>query len=243
MSWIVLNILPTALGRSDNLNDLYRCTTNDWCCSLGGNTTDCCYDTTDGSNLFSLPEGIVARVGNGTLSNSSISTTTGTQTSNAGATQTATSDDATATRKSTTLTSDMVSTQTATLTVTHSATANCESVAEHRCAIVGTGVGLGVSIPLIAALVGVILFWLRERRIVKELREQLAASFIQCHKPSQNTSSVVRKPLRTRPRESNEPLLRGSLQDINVSHGSLMMDINATNSSLILASRPGSSGH
>ena len=55
----------------------------------------------------------------------------------------------------------------------------------HTCAIVGAGVGIGVSIPLLAALVALSFLLLRERRIAEELREQLIAY----NKPGSNAGS------------------------------------------------------
>ncbi|KAL8957213.1 MAG: hypothetical protein Q9183_006116, partial [Haloplaca sp. 2 TL-2023] len=39
---------------SDNVNTLFRCTDNFWCCSNGGNTTSCCNDPA--VRLFEVPQ-------------------------------------------------------------------------------------------------------------------------------------------------------------------------------------------
>ena len=38
------------------MDTLYRCDDNQWCCSLGGNVTSCCQDSSTGRNLFRLPQ-------------------------------------------------------------------------------------------------------------------------------------------------------------------------------------------
>ena len=145
-----------------------------------GNTTSCCQDTTDGSNLFKLPD--VAGLGqieNGTNFASGLTIAA------ISALQTRTSNTATAAKSSKTPTQGSTSAssthnlqglQEATSTGAH-ATPTAESRHEEdtnrKVAVVGAGVGVGVGVPLLAALGAVIFLYLREKRLTRELMSRL----------------------------------------------------------------------
>ena len=151
---------------TDNTNTLYRCDNNQWCCSEGGNTTDCCNDP-DVQLFTPTIEGSPAAIYNGSgfaagfaLSSSTASTT------------------ATATG--------------ATTTVTESGTPACPTAGgaldnttcpspeasgnKSDTTKVGVGVGVGIGVPLLAALAAVLFLWTREKKRSREYQQQAAAA-------------------------------------------------------------------
>ena len=148
---------------------MYRCSDNDWCCSPNGNTTSCCQDTTDGSNLFKLPEG-VAQIENGTnfVPGYTIAALSALQTSTAEPFQATTTNGAKSTHN------PEVATTTGAVQ-TPSAIATGRKDDGQKVVAVGAGVGVGIGVPLLAALGAVLFLYVREKRITKELKGQLAA--------------------------------------------------------------------
>ena len=148
---------------------MYRCSNNDWCCSSNGNTTSCCRDTTDGSNLFKLPDG-VAQIENGTnfIPGYTIAAKSALQTDTAELSQTTTTNNA----KSTQNPEAAISTGTV---QTPSANATKKGDGGQKVVAVGAGVGVGVGVPLLAALGAVLFLYKREKRKNKHLKGQLAA--------------------------------------------------------------------
>ena len=148
---------------------MYRCSNNDWCCSSNGNTTSCCQDTTDGSNLFKLPEG-VAQIENGTnfISGYTIAAKSALQTGTAEPSQPTTTNGARPTQN------PDAATSTGTVQPP-SATVTKKDDEGQKVVAVGAGVGVGVGVPLLAALGAVLFLYLREKRITKDLKGQLAA--------------------------------------------------------------------
>ena len=150
-----------------NTNTLYRCDNNQWCCSEGGNTTDCCNDP-DVKLMTPTPEGSIAAIYNGSgfaagfsLSSSTSSTT------------------ATATGATTTVT-ESGTRACATAGGANDNNTTCPSLApssdKNDTTKVGVGVGVGVGVPLLAALAAVLFLWTREKKRTREYQQQAAAA-------------------------------------------------------------------
>ncbi|KAG7004340.1 hypothetical protein G7Y79_00026g059240 [Physcia stellaris] len=158
------------VGRTDGEDTLYRCSNNDWCCSSNGNTTSCCQDTTDGSNLFKLPDEGIAQIENGTnfISGYTIAAKSALQTGTAEPSQSTGMNGA----KSTQNPDAAASTE---AVQAPSANPTKKEDDGQKVVAVGAGVGVGVGVPLLAALGAVLFLYIREKRLNKDLKGQLAA--------------------------------------------------------------------
>ncbi|KAI4089374.1 MAG: hypothetical protein L6R37_008053, partial [Teloschistes peruensis] len=148
---------------TDNVNTLFRCCGNEWCCSKGGNTTSCCDDRN--VILFQNPSySKLAQIYNGsafasgfTLSQISRSTTSTASTATPNATAT----------------NQVVS------PIPNSNDRNENSAPApakvSTATKVGVGVGVGVGVPLLAALGATLFLWSRERKRGRELQQRVAA--------------------------------------------------------------------
>lgn len=142
---------------SDNVNTLYRCNDNKWCCSLGGNTTSCCNDPN--VSLFPIPQ--VA--GGANIFNGSAfapgyvlrQTTTSTAS-------------ATGTKPTSTSTSGN------TCPTIGSSAVPCPAPSSNNgdTTKVGVGVGVGIGVPLLAALAAVLFLLSREKQRSREFQQQ-----------------------------------------------------------------------
>ena len=170
----ITDVYP-ALGRTDTQNTLYRCNDNKWCCSFGGNTTSCCQDTDDGSNLFQWNQAF-AQIENGTnfAKGYTIAPISALQT-NAPEKQ-STSQSPPSRSAVSTLTAGLSSTATARSVIASSTpSVAVDHSNNHEVAKVGAGVGVGVGVPLLLGLGTFLFLWLRERRINRSLRKDLDA--------------------------------------------------------------------
>ncbi|KAL8640835.1 MAG: hypothetical protein Q9228_002294 [Teloschistes exilis] len=148
---------------TDNVNTLFRCSGNEWCCSKGGNTTSCCDDRN--VILFQNPsDSKLAQIYNGsafasgfTLSQVSRSTTSTASTATPSAT-------ATNQVVSPTPNSDDRNENSAPAPAKVSTTTK-----------VGVGVGVGVGVPLLAALGATLFLWSKEKKRGRELQQRAAA--------------------------------------------------------------------
>ncbi|CAL8577314.1 hypothetical protein XPA_003146 [Xanthoria parietina] len=149
-------------GRLGALNTLYRCDENQWCCSLGGNTTTCCQDPNvdffelNGANNPSRVMG-----GSAFIPGYTIAPVAALEASE------------------TPRNLSCVSTQSEAPSVSSSALDENASPSPEVCLAsgkdgmkAGLGAGLGIGLPSIAALAALLFFLLRERRINRELRRQ-----------------------------------------------------------------------
>lgn len=132
---------------------LYRCDNNDWCCSAGGNTTNCCNDP--GVATFALSG--LAEIQNGTAFVPGYGLATTSQSASANAS--AMTNSATTSLKSATNSAEPT-------TTSLSKAGPCATT-------VGLGAGLGVGIPLLLAVGALSYFLFREQRNNKALRRQL----------------------------------------------------------------------
>ena len=165
----------SALGYNDELNTVYRCDDNNWCCSRGGNTSTCC----GGGNTFPLDQGI-AQISNATTFvdgytiavKSSLETATIQQAQQPGSTSSPASQSTQQPDKnSTTIASG--STPNTCTNATDSRSSGSSN--NGKVVAVGVGVGLGVSIPLIVALAGVLLLLKKEKRAHRRLQQEPGA--------------------------------------------------------------------
>lgn len=140
-----------------------------WCCSHGGNTTSCCNDASDGSNLFPWAA-TPANIQNG--SNFADGYTIAPTFSTA-------LPPSRSTRPTLSTVTDPPSKKTGeparqkTFSASRVPTAQ-NSTSDHNAAVeVGVVVGAGVGAPLLAGLAAFLCLWLRERRVNKALRRDL----------------------------------------------------------------------
>lgn len=158
---------------TDNTNTLYRCDNNRWCCSEGGNTTDCCNDP-DVSLFTPTLEGSPAAIYNGSgfaagfaLLGSSTASTSSATAAGAATTTTVTGSGTPACPT----TAGGALDNTTTTCPSPEASSNKSDTTK-----VGVGVGVGIGVPLLAALAAVLFLWTREKRRGREYRQQAAAA-------------------------------------------------------------------
>lgn len=216
------NQAPSALGRTDTENTLYRCNDNKWCCSFGGNTTSCCDDTTDGGNLFQWDRA-VAQVENGTnfAKGLTIAPTSAPATSSLTSTQPTTSQTGSSTSSAVSTVSVQQDASNATCTA-----GVLQNASNHDQVVkVGAGVGVGVGVPLLAGLAAFSFLWIREKRINHGLRQDIDSNQGSYHGPSKRsgawylsaTSGSANGPQRSElQRPSNIQQLPGNRHDTNV---------------------------
>ncbi|KAL8870137.1 MAG: hypothetical protein Q9174_003747 [Haloplaca sp. 1 TL-2023] len=147
---------------SDNVNTLFRCTDNFWCCSNGGNVTSCCNDPA--VRLFEVPQmDGRAQIYNGsafapgfTLDRTSASDSSDTTAQD---TTTNTSGDGNA------------------CPVTDGYTDSCPTSSSNSSEVtkVGVGVGVGIGVPLLAALGAALFLLSKEKKRSRELERRAAA--------------------------------------------------------------------
>ncbi|KAI4253154.1 MAG: hypothetical protein LQ352_003864 [Teloschistes flavicans] len=157
-------MLTVTAFATDNVNTLFRCNDNQWCCSEGGNTTSCC----DDSNviLFTNPsDAKLAQIYNGsafasgfTLSQISHSTTSAAS---------AATPSATATNQVVCPTPDSNHSNDSSTPAAHKVSPVTK---------VGVGVGVGVGVPLLAALGATLFLWSREKKRGRDLQQRAAAA-------------------------------------------------------------------
>lgn len=135
---------------------LYRCSNNNWCCSNGGNTTNCCNDS--GVSLFTITGQALIQNGTAFVSGYNIAPVADIVSS----TSTATSTSASGTSSPTSSSGSQSATS-----PTSTSTSNSDSGA----LAAGLGAGLGVGIPLAIAVGALTYLLMRERKKNKALQQ------------------------------------------------------------------------
>ncbi|KAL8648639.1 MAG: hypothetical protein Q9226_005907 [Calogaya cf. arnoldii] len=168
---------PGALGA---LNTLYRCDENQWCCSLGGNTTTCCQDPNvelfkpNSVNDPSRVMGGSAFVPGYTIA--PVAALKAVESSNG---------------------SESASDKSVSDESASQASGECPASGDDAMKA-GLGAGLGIGMPLIAALGTLLFFLLREKRINRELRQNTGVITgvpdVQAHHPRTNNSEKYNNP-------------------------------------------------
>ena len=155
---ILIRILSPAHGAIGSQSTLYRCDANFWCCSAGGNITSCCPEQ---NNQFRLQD--IAQVQNGTAFAPGFTITPLASTMQSLATG------------SPTFASADPQLGSSCPSLSASASAQQCHTDQKKTLAAGLGTGLGIGVPLLAALGGVLFLLSREKRENANLKRNAAA--------------------------------------------------------------------
>ncbi|KAL8725237.1 MAG: hypothetical protein Q9166_007476 [cf. Caloplaca sp. 2 TL-2023] len=160
----------TSLDYATNeVNTLYRCDYNQWCCSQGGNITSCCNDP----NVYTFPGPTVYSpamiyIGTAFAPGYTLSLTTA-------STNTASAPTASATRAG-------KSEGACPINSSEQSNNTCpvpSNKEDNNDTTKVVGVGVGIGVPLLAALAATLFLWSREKKRTRELQQQAANGGLQ----------------------------------------------------------------